>query len=265
MRGFSSRRAGRRGGALLLPGSAAAFAALLMLPSIGSAQFAVYPIVLDLNAAAGDTVVQSVFVRNESNTVREFKFELQDFDQDSVGTPRFLAAGTHPHSCAARVQVYPLAATLAPGQTQELRVRFAGQDATCWSALFAEVRSTDAQGIVARQQIGVRINGSLPDAAREGEILRLQVEATSSPQLHLWFRNNGAVPVRPSGDLEIRDPSGEVVGAMRIDAFSVLPGATRRIALPLPERLPAGRFTIVPVLDFGGDYLAGAQTAYVVR
>jgi hypothetical protein len=265
MHGLSFRRAGRRGGALLLPGSAAALLAALATAAPAAGQFAVHPIVVTMSPAAGTEAVSSVFVRNEGDATREFRFEIEDFDQDSVGTPRFLPLGAHPQSCAGRISVFPEAATLAAGETQELRITLAGTEGVCWAALFAEARSGSANGIAARQQIGVRVNAVPPGTSIDGEIARVEVITTPEPSVNLWFRNTGAAPIRPAGRLELRDAAGTVVAVIDVDAFSVLPGVVRRLPVHLAQRLPAGRYTAVAVLDFGGDYLAGGQAAFVVR
>jgi hypothetical protein len=265
MRDHSLWRAGRGGGAQLLPIAAAALLVTFAAAAPVAAQVAVYPAVVNLNPSAGVETVTSVFVRNEGATMREFRFEIQDFDQDSVGIPRFMTLGEHAQSCSDRIAVYPAAATLAPGETQELRLSVTGAATVCWAALFAEARSAVASGIVARQQVGVRINVVPPRAVLDGEITRLEVDMRGEPALQLWFRNTGSAPVRPAGLLEVRDAAGTVVASADVAAFSVLPGQTRRVAVPFTHTLAAGRYTAVPVLDFGGDYLAGGQAAFVVR
>jgi hypothetical protein len=262
MRDFCFTRTAFRGGALLLP---ATLLTGLLAASPAAAQFAVYPIVINLAPAAGDTVATSVWVRNESRQAREFTFDIQDFEQDTVGTPRFLDAGTHPNSCAARLEVFPLATTLGPGQSQELRVSLAGGTGACWAALLTEAKSTGGSGITARQQIGVRINGVPPGMPLDGEITRLEVESGPARTLHVWFRNAGEAPVRPSGQVEIRNAAGDVAATLDVQAFSVLPGNTRRIAVDIGTRLQPGRYTAIPIFDFGGEFLAGGQAAFVVR
>jgi hypothetical protein len=262
---LSLRRAGLRGGALLLPTMAAGFAAIAMPATPAAAQFAVYPIVVTLSPPVGAETVGSVWVRNEGRESREFRFEIQDFAQDSVGTPRFQPQGALEGTCAGRIEVFPQAATLAPGEGQELRVSLQGAPNACWAALLVEAVPGHSYGIVARQQIGVRINGVPPGSVLEGEITRLEVENRGGPTLHLWFRNTGDAPIRPVGQVELHDTNGTVVATIRVDAFSVLPGLTRILSVPLAQKLPSGRYTAVPVLDFGGEYLAGGQTTFMVR
>jgi hypothetical protein len=269
MHGLLFRTIALRGRTRFLPLRAAALAAGVVLAAFtaapGSAQFAVYPIVLNLSPAEGQEAVSSVFVRNDAATAREFSFDIQDFDQDSVGTPHFLELGSHASSCAGRVEVYPRAATLAPGENRELTIRVVGAGAVCWAAVFAEAKPLETGGIVARQQIGVRVNVLRPGALLDGEITRLQVDAADGGTLHVWFHNSGEAPIRPAGAVELRDAADRAVATVRVDAFSVLPGSTRRVAIPLAQTLPAGRYTAVPILDFGGEYLAGGQTTFVVR
>jgi len=261
---FSIDRAGLRGGALLLPGLAAAMLVTAMAAP-ATAQFAVYPIVLTMSPESDAETINSVWVRNDGAGEREFRFEIQDFDQDSVGTPRFLPRGSHPNSCGDRLDVYPAVAILAAGETQELRVTLTGSADVCWAALFAEARSDEQGGIVARQQIGVRVNGVPPGTVLDGEITRLEVEGSSERLLQVWFHNAGEAPIRPVGQVEIRDEEDRLVTTVEVEAFSVLPRRTRRIAVALPSSLPAGTYRVIQVLDFGGDYLAGAQTGFVVR
>jgi hypothetical protein len=254
-----------RGGALLLPGTAGALLLTLLSVQPAEAQFAMYPIVLTMTPAVGSEEVATVWVRNEGTRPREFRFDVQDFEQDSEGTPRFMPSGAHPNSCGARLEVYPRAATIPPGSSQELRVRLAGEESVCWAALFAEVEADETGGIVARQQIGVRVNGIPPGFPLEGEIENLEVDGRGSPTLHIRFRNGGRAPLRPAGQVEVRDAQDRVVATQEVRAFSVLPGVTRRVSVVLERRLPAGRYTVVTVLDFGGEYLAGGQTVLVVR
>jgi len=263
---LSFQRAGHRGGALLLPVLAAGIAAVAISATPATAQFAVHPIVVTLSPAVEAETVGSVWVRNEGRESREFRFEIQDFAQDSVGTPRFQPQGALEGTCAGRIEVFPQAATLAPGENQELRVRLQGASSACWAALLVEAVSSHSAGIVARQQIGVRINGIPPGSVLEGEITQLEVEnLADGPALHLWFRNTGDAPIRPSGHVELQGTDGALVATIAIDAFSVLPGVTRILSLALAQNLPPGRYTAVPVLDFGGEYMAGGQTAFTVR
>lgn len=80
------------------------------------------------------------------------------------------------------------------------------------------------------------------------------------------FRNPGDWPLRPSGAVEIRDAGGAVVATAPVPAFSVLPEHERRLRVSLPlESAAPGRYLAVPILDFGADYLAGAQADFRIE
>jgi hypothetical protein len=102
----------------------------------------------------------------------------------------------------------------------------------------------------------------------EGEIGRTEVVEDSASGLPLAvvdFRNLGQGPVRPEGEIEIRTLSGEVVGVVAVPPFSVLPGRLRRTVVPIEVELAPGTYLAIPILDFGGAYLAGGQATFEVR
>jgi len=79
-------------------------------------------------------------------------------------------------------------------------------------------------------------------------------------------RNLGEWPLRPRGVVEIRDATGRPVTERPIDAFSVLPDREREISVAVAGTdLPPGRYLAVPILDWGGEYLAGTQIDFRVE
>jgi hypothetical protein len=79
------------------------------------------------------------------------------------------------------------------------------------------------------------------------------------------FENTGEGPLRPEGEIELRTVGGEVVGVLDVPAFSVLPGRIRRASVPVELDLTPGEYLAIPILDFGGDYLAGGQARFSVE
>ncbi|MCL7960210.1 MAG: hypothetical protein M8861_08465, partial [marine benthic group bacterium] len=64
--------------------------------------------------------------------------------------------------------------------------------------------------------------------------------------------------------VEVRDFRGTVVASSAVRAFTVLPGSKRQLAVRLPDELAPGQYLAVPMLDFGGEYLAGTQIPFRV-
>lgn len=245
----------------------AAVALALLLPATARAQFSAQPVILNM-APADSAATATVSVRNDGTREQQFRFHTADFDQTDDGDHSFLPLGEHAATCKGRVRVFPDGATLRPGERQEVRVHMEPGAKICWGVLFVETVSRDpsAGGINISQQIAVKVYGIPPRSAVEGEITGVTATpAAGALKVALDFRNSGGGPVRPAGTLEIRTLTGEVVKSIQVEAFSVLPGRTRRVVLEVPSAsLGRGRYVAVPILDFGADYLAGGQAAFQV-
>jgi hypothetical protein len=100
-----------------------------------------------------------------------------------------------------------------------------------------------------------------PGARADGEVSHVRIDAAADGSRHVdvAFANTGTAPVRAQGELEIRSETGAVVTTLPIPPFSVLPGRTIRTRIPLALELPVGVYVLIPILDFGGDYLAAGQ------
>lgn len=232
-----------------------------------AAQFAVSPVIVQL---AHDPAGTSTLLRidNEGEDVMQFRVYAADFDQDRDGEHHFAAAGTLQRSCAGRLRFAPDALTVPAGSGAVVRVSLEpGPDATCWSMLFVEAPSAGSGAIRVNQRIGVKVYGLGARRGADGELVDATVRpAGDSVDVAFTFRNPGDWPLRPSGAVEIRDAGGAVITTAAVSAFSVLPGHERllRVSLPIESAGP-GRYLAVPILDFGADYLAGAQADFRIE
>ncbi len=243
--------------------------ALLAAGAIGvgspaRAQFSVSPVIVPLEAASAP-VSAAIGVRNDGATPLAFRFYAGDFDQDRAGTHTYHDAGAMPNSCAGRVTVLPDGAVLAPGERRELIVTMAPGAETCWSGLFIETRDWGAQGLNVGQRVMVKLYGIPPGSSVDGAITAVTATpGASSVDVYLDFVNAGSRPLRPVGRVELRSVAGDVIAEHRVEAFSALPGRSRRLTLQLPTTLPPGRYVAVPILDIGSDDLIGGQATFRV-
>ena len=237
---------------------------MTVLPAMTRAQFSAQPVILGL-ASADTASTGAVLVRNDGKEALQFHFRLGDFDQTPTGDHYFQPFGTNAHSCKGRVDVFPDQATLLPGEKQEVRVRMAPGARTCWGVLFVEQRARNTTGVMIGQQIAVKVYGTRPELGVKGGITTVKASLdTAGVNVAFDFKNDGEGPVRPSGTIEIRTPTGDVVASESVDAFSVLPGHSRLVTVAMTRKLRAGRYVAVPVMDFGADYLAGGQATFAV-
>lgn len=250
-------------------GRSALFAALLagVLASPAAAQFSAQPVILELRTD-GSGSAATITVRNESDDPLQLRIYAADFDQVEDGSHTFMDAGAHDSSCMERLEVFPGNLVLEARGQDEVRVQMGPGDSTCWSMIFVQNVNRNAAGIQIAQRIGVKVYGVSTGLRADGEVRGITVSAADSAgarAVEVAFANTGAAPVRPDGELEIRSEAGDVVAVVPIRPFSVLPGRVAVTRIPLEVDLEAGRYLLIPVLDFGGDYLAGGQGLLVVE
>lgn len=238
---------------------------LALWPAALAAQFAVYPVRVDMEAT--DRVVTEVFtVENRGETLLDLTVYTSDFDRTPEGDHSYLAYGEHAHSCAGRMEIFPDQLSLEPGELEEVRVRMRPDSATCWGLVFVERRTPTSSGIVMAQRIGVKVVSQSGALLREGRVLGLRADTTAEPAVRVAFENQGEGMLEVEGELEVRSLEGEVVAVVDAEAFRVLPGHEWRTRIPLSSAdLAPGRYIVVAILDFGGDYLAGGQTMIEVE
>ncbi|MDT8435784.1 MAG: hypothetical protein RRA92_03410, partial [Gemmatimonadota bacterium] len=222
------------------------------------------PVVTDTVAR---TAAGAVHVRNEGDRSLAVRLTVADFTQSEDGRHAFLPAGSDPRGCGPDIRVTPEAASIPAGASEQIRFHVAGApaDRSCWFLLFVEHPAPSGSGVLIRQRIGVKVFAVPPGAAPGGEIAAGEVSDTGEARsLSFRYRNPGDAPARPSGSVEVRDFRGGLVATSQVRGFTVLPESARRVEVELPAGLAPGRYLAVPVLDFGGEYLAGAQFPFRV-
>jgi hypothetical protein len=246
----------------ILPGRSVVFAGLLLVSGVvpASAQFSAWPVIMELRPEA-DAAARVLTVRNESASPLQLQVYGGDFDQPEDGGHTFVGLGEHDRSCASRLEILPEHLSVGPHGTGEVRIRMEPGDSTCWSMVFVQGVARGGSGFQIAQRIGVKVYGVSPAATREGEVRSVQVVNGSDGSRHMdvGFANTGTAPLRAEGELEIRSETGGVVATVPIPAFSILPGRINRTRVLLTTSLPAGAYILIPILDFGGAYLAAGQ------
>jgi len=200
-----------------------------------------------------------------------FKAKVEDWWRSEDGKQSFYAeGGSLRHSCARWVTLNPVEATARAGEPLVIRITVTVPQeippSGYWCALTVdEVADPAAEqtgvGVrfVASVSTGIFVNvGTVTHAAR---IIDLQV---GQDEAVVKVRNDGNRPVGIDGRMEFFAP-----GSTSPQATVVLPRATvltepsvdgsLTARLPPPAELPAGRYRVRAVLDFGGAHYLGAE------
>ncbi len=264
-------------------------AIVLATPAAADAQLTVDALEIFMNTSTANDV-RLIGVRNDATSAVQATVTIGDWDRDEQGTNRFLPAGSHARSCSTALQVFPTSLVLEPGESANVRVSL---DATgnpalrnCWSIVFLENRAT--QETAGRQltynvRTGVKIYGEHAQVRRDGFVEDMTVVATDGDsakapsgesatgvsrnsareRLTIAFRNAGDVQLKVKGNVEVRRADNSVLQRIPVTEFPVLPEQLRLLGIDLPV-LPAGRYVLLALLDYGGSELVAGQLEYEV-
>lgn len=244
--------------------------ALFLLPCAAApaaAQFSAQPVIMPLTVGQAP-VSQNISLRNEGQTQLQFRVYAMDFDQDANGEHTFQPQGQGRSSCANRMTVTPTTAVLGAGERQDVQVTMAPGAGTCWGVVMLETLRPNGTGSVVGQRIAVKVYGQTAEASLDAEVSSVAAALTpkgDSVAVTVETRNIGQAPLRPKGTVEIRTAAGTVVSTSELPVMSLLPGNRGRLRLNVPRPATPGTYQVVPVLDFGGEFLAGGQTQLVIR
>lgn len=245
-------------------------------PAAARAQFAIDK--TEMVLAPGDSAARTgaLLVRNDGAARAQAVVKVEDWDRAADGTNRFFPAGTQPHSCARGLTVFPRTLSLAPGESQWVRVAVdgsVGSAAECWSVVLVETVTPQvaASGrmLLYTVRTGMKLYVVPEGAGADGQVTDVTLarapQDTARWRAEVAFENTGARHVTASGRLEVRRADdGATVAVVPLPPAYALPGATMRVAAEVPT-LAAGRYVVLALMDFGGSELAAAQREHEVR
>jgi len=221
-------------------------------------------------------------VSNEGATPVQALIYTADWDRDSVGGNRFFPTGTVPASCRDMVQIFPAQMQLQPHTQQPVRVTLNGADtlhSSCWDIVMVEMRDPvrlqqAGRSVSAILRLGTKVYVEPQSAQRSAELEDMSVVPHyATPQeladtkgdtaalkkgsdVMLLLKNTGGLQIRVSGTVQFKRPDNTIAATGKIEEVPLLPGAVRRVYVPIPT-LASGKYIAIGVLDFGGEAAGG--------
>jgi hypothetical protein len=91
-----------------------------------------------------------------------------------------------------------------------------------------------------------------------GVIKELKLEPIPGGTTALWravviLENSGLMLYRPSGELQVVDPTGKVIESQKMPSFPVLPKREQRFLVPLKSDLSPGEYKLRARIDVGNE------------
>lgn len=203
--------------------------------------------------------------------------ELLDFFLDQTATPQF---GRYPqesdYSCQSWLVLNPMEAEMnGKAQIQARYTIHVPPDAPersyhCAVSFTTRPTAENIKGTGLRTavQIVSAIYVVVGKPAIEGSIKDLRLEYVPDSREPAWravvvFNNPGMMHFRPSGDLDVLNPSGAVVESVKFTPLPVLPKRDQSFIIPLKLAGGPGKYTLRARVDLGANEIQEA-TANVV-
>ncbi len=230
----------------------------------------VQPMDHDLNLKRGETKEFKLYVSNKSFKKMSFSISLSDWMRDSVGAHIYSPPGTEAHSCTSWITFDKNFIEVDTNKVGVVNVKVhmpdsAGvDDGMRWSMIFIQsVEETKAPPstkvatsyIQQNIRFGVHINQT-PAAILSQKDFKL-ISFTPMPNEKSKFRilgeNTGKVELLCKSYIELSSiPGGTKTKLLPLEV-PVFPGAKRYFDFTLPSDLSKGKYTMVGVVDAGGD------------
>jgi hypothetical protein len=256
--------------------SAAILLAIVLPPSAAAAQIAVVGSTVEERvAAAGESYVGTIVVRNLTRQDQPVRIYQTDYRFFADGTSHFNDPGTSPRSNA--TWITPTVRSLLVPPLSEMTVTYTVQipasdtlKGTYWSAIMVEGAPNEAsRSSGGRPQVGVgsvmryavqiathlQTSGSRKVSFANSRFL---TNSDSTQTFELEVQNAGERAYRPALWIEVYDQEGALRANARQERGLLYPGTSLKQTFAL-GKLPPGTYRAVVFADSGEDAVFAAQ------
>ena len=230
----------------------------------------VEPVKYELQVPVGTSQTIPITVRNGGDAAVHVVTTLNDFTLARDGNYLFADPGKNPYGMAKWVSVNPREFDLEPKGFVQVRFSVsvpAGSSGEYSSIVFFTTRPTRrAGGVSIAERVASKIYEIVPETERfAGEIDDVSAKVDTDAQRYLvGFRNTGNAHVYVSGRIEIKR-DGQTVEKIPMQKDMLVERSGKRLIETTGKRLPAGQYTAIALLDYGGPNLIAGQTVFTVR
>ncbi|MBV8251301.1 MAG: hypothetical protein JO154_01740 [Chitinophaga sp.] len=226
------------------------------------------PSTIDFQLNSGQTGIGKVVITNFLSTKKQFRIYVDDFVRDSAGGHTYSAGGSIPQSCAKWIQLDRTFFELDTGQTIEIPFKVVAPPDSLsniemkWAMLFFETTQEqiveDAKGVkttvMGRLRIGVHIYQTSPSITdKDITIEGFKLPTDSNRTCVITCRNTGKTQLLVKSYIELSNTATNERTKLNFPLFPMFPGQKRVLPFQLPNNLPKGKYSLIGVIDAGGD------------
>lgn len=205
-----------------------------------------------------------ITVSNNSASKQGFQVNFGDFSASVTGKSQFSDKGVQSRSCADWLTATPAVFELEPGETQDVSlIMDVPSDSAAlmarWAVAYVRLREPEVEGKGTGDGLNVKVNQSYrfgvyifqtPPSATEsrGEISGLNFE---NSLFTINMKNAGETFLRCNSYIELTNLSTGATERITTRGFTMLPALSRNTVFKIPEETPAGRYSVLAVMDYG--------------
>ena len=220
----------------------------------------------------GQTLSETITFSNTSSDEFYFVATIKDWNRDSLGVKKYYPMGNVSHSNAAWLSLSENTVKLAPGETKQVNVSMTvpNSEPTALShsmLFFTQVKQQQAAAAHGLHmnilvEVGIQIYHT-PTGLKAGDLEFLAFEdkhIVSRPgeqavrRIDVKIKNTGQINKDAYVRFELTNmETGEEI-PIEATAIAMLPHSEQWVQIELPEKLTAGKYLAVAILDAGSQY-----------
>ena len=245
----------------------------------------VSPAHFHLNLKPGESKTYKIKMNNDSESKKEFKVNMYDFNMNGKGKSSFLPVGTGEFSLSKWMNVTPTFFELKPGEKKEISFTVTiPNDETgnraAWSIIMieqAEARKqlqpaqkgsgTVALGVVPTFAFGVFVYQNPPTVKTDNvEMIGFKMETEGTENtIYLEAENKGNGIAYCTSYIDMINNATGSKTRLTVKKFTIVPGLIRDFVFKLPPMVP-GDYTAIGILDYeGNDEIMGAKMQVTIK
>ena len=245
----------------------------------------VSPAHFHLNLKPGQTKTYKIKINNDTESKKEFKVNMYDFNMNGKGKSSFLTAGSGEYSLSKWMNVSPTFFEVKPGEKKEISFTVSvPNDETgnraAWSIIMieqAEPRKqlqpaqkgsgTVALGVVPTFAFGVFVYQNPPTVKTENvEMIGFKMETKDEVNtVYLEAENKGDGIAYCTSYIDLINNATGAQVRLTVKKFTIVPGLIRDFVFKLPALVP-GDYTAIGVLDYeGSDEIQAAKMQITIK